>query len=349
MRRLAGISLLLALGTRAAHAQQEPHDVHATRAMATSSAMPGRMPASSATMRLVANDSEVVVVLGPIVLPAHAEHHAVPQPPPLTRAFGADGWLHGYTVELVDERGRPIPRELLHHMNLIIPDKRELFSDIMLRLAAAGSETGPVELPGLLGYRIHPADSVLVSAMFHNPTARSYVATLRVRMPFKRADSMIGAIGFYPFYLDVMPPAGSHSFDLPAGRSERYWEGRPAIDGRVLGVGGHVHRYGTALRLEDRTARRVLWEASPTTDSTGEIVSVPTARFIARLGIPMHRDHVYRFTVTYDNPTGHPIADGGMGALGGVFVPARGARWPAIDRTSAEYAEDVRLTYRVGR
>src|SRR5579885_2649205 len=178
--------------------------------------------AQTATLHVERTADAVSLVLGPIVLPAHAGHDGVDQPPPLTIALPVDGWLAGYSVDLVDANGKPVPRVVLHHVNVIAPQKRELFSDIMLRIAAAGAETSPVSMPGILGYRVHPGDSLLVSAMFHNPTASSYVATLRIRFPFKSASSFVKAVGIYPFYLDVMPPAGSHSFDVPPGRSEHF-------------------------------------------------------------------------------------------------------------------------------
>ena len=35
--------------------------------------------------------------------------------------------------------GKPLPHALIHHVNLIAPEKRELFSPIMLRIGAQGS------------------------------------------------------------------------------------------------------------------------------------------------------------------------------------------------------------------
>jgi hypothetical protein len=53
--------------------------------------------------------------------------------------------------------------------------------------------------------------------------------------------------------------------------------------------------------------------------------------------VPGHR---YRVTVSYDNPTGQPIPDGGMGVVGGLFVPDRGVTWPAADPRDSLYHED---------
>jgi hypothetical protein len=93
------------------------------------------------------------------------------------------------------------------------------------------------------------------------------------------------------------------------------------------------------------TERRDLWVAQPTRDSAGEVLAVPTAKFLWRGGVTLRPDHVYRLTAVYENPTGQVIPDGAMGTLGGVFLPARGARWPQVARTDPSYRLDVQVTY----
>src|SRR5690606_38333091 len=101
-----------------------------------------------------------------------------------------------------------------------------------------------------------------------------------------------------------------HAYDLPPGKSQKSWEGRPAISGRLLGVGGHLHDYGVLLRLEDVTAGKVIWEAEPILDESGSVVGMPMKKFFWRLGVPIRADHVYRLTAFYDNPTGRMIPEG---------------------------------------
>src|SRR5512143_784175 len=168
------------------------------------------------TLRAYRDRDELVLDLGPIDLAAHAMHDAIRQPPPLAVRVPADGWMHGYTVDVVDSAGGAVPQRVLHHLNVIAPERRELFSHIMLRVAAAGSETAPVDLPGVIGYRFHAGDSLLVTAMLHNPTDRAYRGThVRVRFKFSNTSGFVHPFSVFPFYLDVMPPAGSHSFALP--------------------------------------------------------------------------------------------------------------------------------------
>ena len=301
---------------------------------------------STATLRTFEEKGDLVFELGPIRLPANAMHDDISQPPPLTVLAGAEGWAHGYTIELIDSAGRVVPQKVVHHVNVIAPQKRELFSEIMLRLAAAGSETAPVGLPWFLGYQLAKSDSVLVSAMFHNPSSTDYgTVFLRVRMPLKK-KGVVGAMAIYPFYLDVMPPAGSHSFDLPPGRSVQFWEGKPAISGRILGLSGHLHKYGTSLTFEDRTTGKIIWEGRPKVDANGDVHAMPLKKFLKTLGVAVDTSHTYRLTAVYDNPTGEPIVDGGMGALGGVFKPGD-KNWPSVSPKHPDYVLDWNITYRL--
>jgi hypothetical protein len=288
------------------------------------------------------------IELGPFTVPGNAGHHGIRQPDPLAMKLPIDGWLRGLSYELVDEKGDRLPRQLLHHLNLIAPERRELFSQIMLRIGAAGPETPPFTLPAFLGYRVHSGDSLLVVAMLHNPTPKDYFGVrLRVRLDVIRSTSWVHPLSIQPVYLDVMPPAGDHVFDLPPGRSVKSWEGRPAIPTRLLAAGGHLHQYGTALRFEDVSTGKLIWEAKPTLDGKGELVSMPI-RYFLPFGVELLPDHVYRLTAEYDNPTGTVLAEGGMGALGGIVLPASLSDWPGVARSDSVYRHDVWTTVGLG-
>lgn len=298
------------------------------------------------SLRHDADDRELIFEIGPLQLAANADHHAVTQPKAQAVALPIRGYLHGFTTEMVGEDGTVLPAMLLHHVNIIAPQRRELFSQIMQRVGAAGSETGDVGIPRFLGYPVNPGDSLLFTAMFQNPTKQSYRnARLRVRMRYTGEKTWHPRWAIQPFYLDVMPPAGLHAYDLPPGRSQRSWQGKPAVSGRVLALGGHLHKYGVALRLEDLTEGKLVYESKPEFDEQGNVVAMPKKYFIWRWGIPLKAGHTYRLTAIYDNPTGKSLPGGGMGALGGVLIPDDPARWPGVDREHPEYQYDVKFTY----
>jgi hypothetical protein len=199
-------------------------------------------------------------------------------------------------------------------------------------------------MPGVIGYRVNAGEHLLLKTMLHNPTGQAYRGvSVVLRMRYSPDDGLLDPISIFPFYVDVMPPAGIHAFDLPPGRSSRSWEGKPAVSGRILVMGGHVHTYGESLRFEDVTAKKVIWEGKPPVDQNGNVVSMPLKKYFWRLGLPIHSDHVYRLTATYNNPTGKQIPAGGMGTLGGVFLPTNGD-WPSIAENNPEYQKDVRVT-----
>jgi hypothetical protein len=290
------------------------------------------------------SSKEYVIEIGPVAMPANGGHGDIAQPAPLALKLPVDGWLRGVGFELVDEKGTQLPREMLHHLNLIVPDHRELFSQIMLRIGAAGPETRPYELPWFLGYRVRPGDSLLVTAMLHNPTPTAHHGVrLRVRLELSPATPWFRPLAIKPVYLDVMPPAGQHAFDLPPGRSVRSWEGRPAVAARLLAAGSHLHQYGTGLRLEDVSTGKLIWEAHPKLDDKGEVVGMPI-RYFLPFGVPLFPDRTYRLTAEYNNPTGKVLEGGGMGALGGIVLPASGSAWPGVERGDSVYRHDVWVT-----
>jgi hypothetical protein len=287
---------------------------------------------------------ELVLAMDPVELPAGVGHAAVQQAAALEAELPVGGWLNGYTVEVVDRAGKPVPREVIHHVNLMAPDRRELFSDIMQRVGAVGFETAPVRIPRLLGYPIDRGDHILVIAELHNPRAEAYEGVrVIVRMPHTAANAWPKPIDVQPFYVDVTPPAELHSFDLPPGRSEQSWQAEAPLNGRILGMGGHLHDLAVELRLEDVTTGEVIWRTEPLRDEEGRLAGMPQSELWWRLGLPVEAGHTYRLVSVYDNPTGATIPDGGMGALGGIIMPTGKVRWPRADRSHAEYRKDVAL------
>lgn len=294
-------------------------------------------------VRTLPAERQVEFVIGPVELETGMEHLRLPIQ---MAEFPVDGWIHGFEIEMVDGAGGAIPTELLHHVNFIDPDKRELFSPISRRVMAAGRETSTERLPGVIGYPIQQGDRMLIAAMFANPLDRAYPdARLVVRFFYSsETDGFVQPRNVFPFYLDVMGPLGTKDFPVPPGRTVMSWEGRPAVEGRILGIGGHVHDYATRLALLDITEDEIIWEVEPERTADGQVTGVSSDRFLWTLGRKIHPDHVYRIEVEYLNPTGAPAPDGGMGAIGGVVWVGKDVRWPEFDRTDEVYVEDLKST-----
>lgn len=340
---------LCALFVATAAGAQEAHDSEDRQETRLASARPADPPPlplhrnELVEVRTLADERTVEFVIGPVALEAGMEHLRLPIQ---MAEFPVDGWMHGFEMEMVDGAGEPIPSELLHHVNFIDPDKRELFFPIARRVMAAGRETSTERLPGVIGYPMADGDRMLISAMFANSLERDFDdAHLVVRFFYStESDGLIQPRDIFPFYLDVMGPLGAKDFPLPPGRTVKAWEGKPAVDGRILGIGGHVHDYATRLALIDVTDGKTLWEVEPEGTPGGHITGVPSDRFLWSLGKKIHADHVYRIEVEYHNPLDEPAPDGGMGAIGGAVWVGKDVRWPEFDRTNEMYLGDLENT-----
>lgn len=340
---LALALLLIPASTRAQQRTQETHRDHGARPPTPAA---NESPAALDTSYIRVTDrperSELTIALGPTDLPARTSHHALRQLPVQQATVPFDLTIHGFRVEVVDGNGQSVPQTVLHHMNLLDPESRELFLPIMRRVLAASHETKPMDVPGwLLGMPLKGGRPILALAMLHNPTDRSYEGvTVRMVLKYTR-DETFPLYRFYPFHVDVMFPVGTKAFDLPPGRTVRSYEASPVIAGGIVGVGGHLHRYATELVLEDMTEGRVLYRVEPVTDAAGHITEVPAYRYRGGgLGLPIYPHRRYRVTVTYFNPTGQTIRDGGMGSVAGGFIPFQD--WPKADPSDPLYGADYR-------
>jgi hypothetical protein len=290
------------------------------------------------------SDDYFEVVVGPVALPEGGAHVRLPIQ---MISMPVDGWLHGYEIVMTDGDGNELPSRLLHHINFIDPNHRELFAEIPRRIMAAGQETPNESMPWFLGYPIDADQPIIVSAMFGNEYAADYPEVYaRVRFDYSREGEGLFDPWFdvYPFYLDVMGPVGLKDFPLPPGQTTMSWEGTPAVDGRILALGGHLHDYADEIRLEDVTTGEILWRAEPVVNETGQTVSVPVSKLWWRLGIKLQADHTYRIAVDYTNPTENTIGGGGMGAIGGVAWIPRDTEWPTLDKTNPVYIADLTNT-----
>ena len=285
---------------------------------------------------------ELTLELPPADLPAGT----VVDQPASVGEFPVNGFIYAFHAEVVDENGRLLPNDLLHHMNVMNPSERELFLPVGRRILAAGRETGEVRFPWILfGARVRAGERILANAMVHNPTTVGYRG-VRVRLvlsyvPDRRPWPFFSVL---PWQLDVAFPVGDKAFDLPPGRSERSYEGSPAVEGKLIVIGGHMHEYGRTIELWDATTGKLLWHGEPAPAPPGEPSAVPLARLynLAGIGMRITPAHRYRVRVIYENPTGRTIVAGGMGVVGGLFMPKRNAVWPKTDPSDSLYQQDLR-------
>jgi hypothetical protein len=274
------------------------------------------------------HQNRLTITIGPIDVPSAARQrgHAHPgtiSPTPRVLRIPADISVCGFAFRITDAQGLELSPRLLHHLNVVDPNHRELFLPIARRVLAIGKDTPSEKLPCLLfGYPFRTGDEVAVSMTMHNPTEQDITGvTVEVHLNYVEAGRPWPLFDFIPFHVDVAFPHNDRSFDIPPGRTSYSWEGSPAVGGRLVAVGSHLHDYGVRVLFQDMTTGRTIWEGVPVAHKDGRLDRSPIGHLYRRFGVRVFTDHLYRVTVEYDNSTRDTIAAGGMGVLGGVFIP----------------------------
>jgi hypothetical protein len=295
---------------------------------------------------------ELVITAGPFDLPnmPPMEDHAMmdlgtSHDTPIQRfQWPIDGWLRGFELELEDGQGRPVPRDVIHHMIMVNFSRRMLLYPASERLMGAGTETEDIKVPKTIGVPMTPGMELGMYVAWHNDTGKDlHGVQMKLRMLWMPKNQNPPPVNALPIYMDVnLTVGGSNTFDVPPGKSEKAWEFTLPMQGRLLGVGGHLHDYGVRVRLEDAETGKVLTVVDATRDSAGRVTKVSRNLFgVSGEGLKLKAKHRYRVVGEYDNPTGKTLVRGAMAHMAGLFTPDDLNKWPGIDRANKEYQRDM--------
>jgi hypothetical protein len=302
---------------------------------------------------------EIVIRIGPFAVPAMAMaelsgmqpdmgmtgHDAMAQDSPLFRFdWPVDGWARGFRVALVDRQRRPLPRHLLHHMLLVNFDRRQLLYPMLERLLGVGAETDDVTLPRTIGIPVRHGMVMGIYVGWHNDSMEPLEGvSLELTVQWLPTNQNPPPVSVLPLYMDANLTVGvSNAFDVPPGHLEKSWSFTMPVSGRLLGVGGHLHDYGSAVRLEEPARGRTLITLQARRDSSGRVDGLRRKLFGVRgEGLKLSAGHTYRVVGVYDNPTGVLRRNAAMAHMVGLFVPEDLARWPAVDWSDPVIQRDL--------
>lgn len=297
-------------------------------------------------VRVDSANSRIIVTAGPFHLPAMNQHMDMSDMPPsdvMPFAWPVDGYLRGFNVRMRNAAGDSLPHEILHHLIGVNFGRRQLVYPAVERLFGWGAETEPVELPSSMGVPMTKGEKLGMYAMFHNETGKdigaAYLEVTLLYTPTKGHD----VLSVMPFYVDVNNHIGGvTTFDVPPGKSVHSYQFELPIGGKLVGIGGHIHDYGSSLELEDAATGKVLARLKARRDHDGRVEGV--GRFIFGFNsdaLRLQAHHPYRVVAEYDNPTNETFKDGGMGHINGAFVPDDGAVWPKLDLNDPLVKRDI--------
>jgi hypothetical protein len=187
---------------------------------------------------------------------------------------------------------------------------------------------------------------------WQNETGRDLEGVvIRVRFDYSPPNLNPRPLDALPIYMDVnLTVGGSNAFDVLPGRTEKGWEFVMPIGGRLLGFGGHLHDYGSMVRLEDAASGKVLATVRAERTSAGKVAKVSRGLpGVGGDGIELKEGRRYRVVGVYDNPTSETLRRGAMAHIVGLFAPYDVKRWPAIDLTNATLQEDLASLSEMGK
>jgi hypothetical protein len=255
-----------------------------------------------------------------------------------------DGWFRGFRVELVDAAGHSVPPHVIHHMIMVNFSRRQLLYSAAERLMGIGTETGEVSVPKTIGVPMKPGMDLGMYIAWHNDTGHDLQGVeLKLVMLWTPKNQNPPPVNALPIYMDVnLTVGGTNTFDVPPGKSSKAYEFTLPTGGRLLGVGGHMHDYGTGVRLEDAESGKVLTEVVATRAPDGKLLKISRKLFgVSGNGLRLKANHRYRVVGEYDNPTGEVRVKGAMASMVGLFVPDDLNKWPSIDPRDATYQRDL--------
>jgi hypothetical protein len=306
----------------------------------------------SATVKLDAARKEVIVTAGPFhvaAMPEGMKHEDMEMmedhnTPVIRFEWPVEGWVRGFGVEILDAQGRPVDRKVIHHLIGVNFDRRQLLYPAFERLFGIGQETEDAFIPKSIGVPLTPGTKLGMYMAWSNETGKDLEGVqVILRLAYSPHNLNPRPLNALPIYMDVnLTVGGSNTYDVPPGRSEKSYEFEMPTSGKLLGVAGHMHDYGVAVRLEDAVTGKELARVSATREADGKITKVSRKLFgVSGQGLTLRAGRRYRVVGVYDNPTGQLIPKGAMAHIVGLFVPDDVKRWPALDLTDASLQEDL--------
>jgi hypothetical protein len=145
---------------------------------------------------------------------------------------------------------------MLHHMVLTSQWRRDATcAGSWLGLAgerffASGNERTAIGFPAGYGYRVRYYDSwnLLVDLMNHSTTSK----TVYVQVTYTYRPSWESVRPLKPVWLDI-DQCGDSEYSIPAGYSDKHWDWKVNVPGKVVAMLGHVHGHGIAVEATNES------------------------------------------------------------------------------------------------
>lgn len=300
-------------------------------------------------VRVDSSRHEVLLTAGPFSLPSmsghlgHAGHEEGAMPKYVDKfVWPVGGTGRGFVLELRDPSGRKVTQKVLHHLQIVNSDRRQLLLPMDEKLMAIGRETKGLMLPNTIGMPLTAGSAMKLDIMWHNETPIGHDSVyLTLRIKYNPSNLVPAPVAVLPISIDIADAKGRpNTFPIPPGDFIVTRDFVMPVDGRILGFSGHMHAYGTGMWIEEVESGKVITRIMPDLDSTGSITHMPVKLYgIFGEGLKVRANRRYRMVATYHNPTDHEIS-GAMAHINGLIHPNDMRQWPVRGSTTMAYQDD---------
>lgn len=271
--------------------------------------------------------------IGPVDVPVTTNHMVMSPSRQIRWTIPFDAWFIAYSVRVVDKEGLKLPVQPIHHVDFfntarsdfICPRWEEAFF-------AAGNEMKDwPAVPGV-GYRVEKGNMIRIFTMFDNQTNRPLKNIyLQVGVEYRLPTKVPELKNIYPAWFSVKE-CGNPAYDLKPGKSTTTGEHTMGYTGMMLAVGGHIHKYGQRLYLENSTRKESIAVLDSKPIPGSQAFSLPIVYLNQNGGYRLSRGDVVKVSAFYDNTTGRLLPRGAMGLVVGYFLPDDDSEFAALIR-----------------
>lgn len=250
---------------------------------------------------------------GPYNLAADTLSQAPAGGVPMT--FPRPVWLIGYSTEIVDTEGVPLPPELHCHTMLQTPPPgawalfpldgrpfKGVFSD---------GYTMRMQLPVGFGLHLEPGEKLDMIPMFNNRESLPKDAAMKVQVDVVMPEDLPRELT--PVYSTMLSVNKPHLYQVEPGRDLREREFKFPYSGVIRAMAVHIHPYGRWLELVDAGTGKTIWRAEGIFDDTGRLVEMPV--YSNAEGVPFTPEDEFIIRAEYVNDTDEP-----QDAMAGLFI-----------------------------
>ncbi|HXT00022.1 MAG TPA: hypothetical protein VN915_05070 [Elusimicrobiota bacterium] len=218
--------------------------------------------------------------------------------------FNHPGWLRGYSVHILDDKGKVADdRDIFCHATIRegepanMPGNGIYFDKLHLILEQGRTE---MHFPDGYGVRVDSTtDYSLEARLQSRDAANDGIYSFQVRLEVAYEDDGAPPKDLQVLYIPIN--GEDEDWTMPPGENELRHEFTMPYSGTIHLAEFHIHEYVKKLSLFDAASKRTLYESPVANDAKGYPLSIPT--YESAEGIPVAAGKRYEFVLAYSNPT----------------------------------------------